>query len=110
LKSKLKNTPPNTISEEFDKIPWITFKHHIKREHYMWDYLFFIASMQEKRITEFSGEESYVFNQFKVSSLEWIPYKKCMSIESGQNFHEEEQQEENQIAVLQNAYKMVIFS
>lgn len=59
----------------------MTFKLHIYHKHYMWDYLFFISCIHEKRITEYSGEESYVYKKFKNNSLSWIPYKKCLNLD-----------------------------
>jgi hypothetical protein len=59
----------------------MTFKKHISHKHYMWDYLYFIASIHEKRITEYNGEESYVYQQFKMGSLTWLPYKRCLHLD-----------------------------
>ena len=47
----------------------------------MWNYLFYLAYISEKTITEHSGEESYVFREFNRSSLNWIPYKRCKQID-----------------------------
>lgn len=35
---------------------------HIQRDHYMWDYVFFKAYLQDKDPKEFTGNESYVFD------------------------------------------------
>ena len=36
------------------------FKKHIKRDHYLWDYMFYIYNVKNKDETEFNGIESYV--------------------------------------------------
>lgn len=41
------------------------FKYHIKNDHYMWNYLFYIAYLKEKKSTEFTGIESYVFEKIE---------------------------------------------
>lgn len=36
------------------------FREHIKINHYMWNYMFFIAYLDWKEKTEYSGIESFV--------------------------------------------------
>ena len=36
------------------------FEHHIKKEHYQWNYIFYIAYISQKSQTEYTGIESYV--------------------------------------------------
>ena len=43
----------------------VTFEEHITKEHNMWNYLYFVVHLRTKQITEFTGPESYVFNQIK---------------------------------------------
>ena len=38
----------------------VTFKGHVQREHWMWDYLHFYVLLEEKAPTELTGPESYV--------------------------------------------------
>jgi inositol 1,4,5-triphosphate receptor type 1/inositol 1,4,5-triphosphate receptor type 3 len=38
------------------------FETHIKEDHYMWNYLFFIAYLLEKDTQELNGIEGYVKN------------------------------------------------
>ena len=44
----------------------MSFETHIKEEHNMWHYLYFIVLVKVKDPTEFTGPESYVYNQVKV--------------------------------------------
>lgn len=47
----------------------VSFEEHIKCEHNMWHYLYFIVLVKVKDPTEFTGPESYVYAMVKVS---WI--------------------------------------
>lgn len=45
----------------------VTFEGHIKEEHNMWHYLFFIVLVNVKDSTEYTGPESYVAEMIKVN-------------------------------------------
>lgn len=47
----------------------VTFEEHIKVEHNMWHYLFFIVLVKVKDSTEFTGPESYVAEMIRVRML-----------------------------------------
>lgn len=44
----------------------VTFEDHVKHEHNMWHYLYFIVLVRVKDPTEFTGPESYVDAMIKV--------------------------------------------
>ena len=44
----------------------VTFEEHIRSEHNMWHYLYFIVLIKVKDPTEFTGPESYVHQMVKV--------------------------------------------
>ena len=44
----------------------MTFEEHIRYEHNMWHYLYFIVLIKVKDPTEFTGPESYVHEMVKV--------------------------------------------
>ena len=48
----------------------MTFEEHIRSEHNMWHYLYFIVLIKVKDPTEFTGPESYVHQMVKVSDCE----------------------------------------
>lgn len=50
----------------------VSFEEHIRREHNMWHYLYFIVLVRVKNPTEFTGPESYVASMIKVSYLKFI--------------------------------------
>ena len=47
----------------------MSFEEHIKCEHNMWHYLYFIVLVKVKDPTEFTGPESYVYAMVKVLYL-----------------------------------------
>lgn len=58
----------------------VSFEDHIKCEHNMWHYLFFIVLIKVKDPTEFTGPESYVYTMVKASNLEWFPRLRAISL------------------------------
>uniref|UniRef100_H2YYU5 Inositol 1,4,5-trisphosphate receptor n=1 Tax=Ciona savignyi TaxID=51511 RepID=H2YYU5_CIOSA len=60
----------------------VSFETHVKEEHNMWHYLYFVVLVKVKDPTEFTGPESYVYNQVKVNErlLEWFPRMQAMSL------------------------------
>lgn len=41
----------------------ITFEKHIKEEHYLWNYAYFLIYLYAKTRSEFSGIETYIFQR-----------------------------------------------
>lgn len=58
----------------------VSFEEHIKCEHNMWHYLYFIVLIKVKDPTEFTGPESYVHAMVKESVLDWFPRLRAMSL------------------------------
>ncbi len=44
----------------------VTFEEHVRYEHNMWHYLYFIVLIKVKDPTDFTGPESYVHEMVKV--------------------------------------------
>lgn len=57
---------PGLERDKFDN-KTVTFEGHIKEEHNMWHYLFFIVLVKVKDSTEYTGPESYVAEMIKVN-------------------------------------------
>ncbi len=63
----------------------VTFEEHIRTEHNMWHYLYFVVLIKVKDPTQFTGPESYVHEMVKVRMAEkielirraeqWIQYR-----------------------------------
>ncbi|XP_067229219.1 inositol 1,4,5-trisphosphate-gated calcium channel ITPR1 [Chanodichthys erythropterus] len=60
----------------------VTFEEHIKEEHNLWHYLFFIVLVRVKDSTEYTGPESYVAQMIKEHNLDWFPRMRAMSLVS----------------------------
>ncbi|XP_031423065.1 inositol 1,4,5-trisphosphate receptor type 1 isoform X5 [Clupea harengus] len=60
----------------------VTFEEHIKVEHNMWHYLFFIVLVKVKDHTEYTGPESYVAEMIREHNLDWFPRMRAMSLVS----------------------------
>ena len=47
------------------------FEYHIEQDHNLWNYLFYILYLKSKDPTEFTGVESYVFEQVSFLLCRW---------------------------------------
>ncbi|XP_049327895.1 inositol 1,4,5-trisphosphate receptor type 1 isoform X10 [Astyanax mexicanus] len=74
----------------------VTFEEHIKVEHNMWHYLFFIVLIKVKDSTEYTGPESYVAEMIREHNLDWFPRMRAMSLVSS-----DAEGEQNEIRSLQ---------
>merc|ERR1719208_39198 len=71
---------------------YVTFEEHVRNEHNMWHYLYFIVLIRVKDPTEYTGPESYVADMVKERNLDWFPRLRAMSLQA-QNEAEGEQNE-----------------
>lgn len=75
----------------------VSFEEHIRCEHNLWHYLYFIVLVRVKDPTEFTGPESYVDAMMKEKNLEWFPRMRAMSLAA-----DEAESEQNEMRTLQN--------
>eukprot|EP00828_Plagiopyla_frontata_P048512 TRINITY_DN931_c0_g1_i2.p2 TRINITY_DN931_c0_g1~~TRINITY_DN931_c0_g1_i2.p2 ORF type:complete len:237 (-),score=42.50 TRINITY_DN931_c0_g1_i2:215-925(-) len=66
--------------ETLEKLGNKGYTHHIKEDHNLWKYLFFIAYLREKEETEYTGLESYVAEQLEKQEIGWFPIYKTLSL------------------------------
>lgn len=61
----------NLVGLERDKFDnkTVSFEEHIKYEHNMWNYLYFIVLVRVKNKTDYTGPESYVAQMIKVCTV-----------------------------------------
>lgn len=45
----------------------------------MWDYIYFIAYLLNKKETEYTGIEFYVFNKIKEDDYTWVPIDRFLT-------------------------------
>lgn len=74
----------------------VSFEEHIKFEHNMWNYLYFIVLVRVKNKTDYTGPESYVAQMIKNKNLDWFPRMRAMSLVSNEG-----EGEQNEIRILQ---------
>ena len=58
-----------------------SFKIHMRKTHYLWNYVYFLAGLLEKDNDEQSGAETYVEGQFLKKELSWFPMKRTKQIQ-----------------------------
>ena len=49
------------------------FHHHVKVEHNMWNYVFYISFLRDKNRSEYLGFESYVADKLDSDDISWFP-------------------------------------
>lgn len=74
----------------------VSFEEHIRSEHNLWHYLYFIVLIKVKDRTEFTGPESYVNHLIEERNLDWFPRMRAMSLISTED-SESEQNEMRQL-------------
>lgn len=63
----------------------VSFEEHIKKSHNMWHYFYFIAHLNVKNATEYTGPESYVHEMILMNNLEWFPRQRTSSLNEDEN-------------------------
>lgn len=87
---------PGLERDKFDN-KTVSFEEHIKYEHNMWNYLYFIVLVRVKNKTDYTGPESYVAQMIKNKNLDWFPRMRAMSLVSNEG-----EGEQNEIRNLQD--------
>ncbi|KAK2918004.1 inositol 1,4,5-trisphosphate-gated calcium channel ITPR2 [Channa argus] len=67
----------------------VSFEEHIKSEHSMWHYLYFLVLVRVKDPTEYTGPESFVAQMIAEKNLEWFPRMRAMSLVSSEGDNEQ---------------------
>ena len=58
------------------------FAVHVKGPHNMWRYLYFMHHLKRKEQSEYTGQESYVFEKMKRNDLSFFPVNRSRSLEN----------------------------
>eukprot|EP01060_Flectonema_neradi_P003622 TRINITY_DN12346_c1_g3_i4.p1 TRINITY_DN12346_c1_g3~~TRINITY_DN12346_c1_g3_i4.p1 ORF type:complete len:2267 (+),score=490.38 TRINITY_DN12346_c1_g3_i4:52-6852(+) len=58
------------------------FDCHIKQDHNMWCYIYFIHHLRTKEESEFTGQESYVWNLMKALDLSFFPANRAICLQN----------------------------
>ncbi|XP_030646441.1 inositol 1,4,5-trisphosphate receptor type 2 [Chanos chanos] len=81
----------------------VSFEEHIKSEHNMWHYLYFLVLVRVKDPTEYTGPESYVAQMIKERNLDWFPRMRAMSLVSSEG-----ESEQNEMRCLQEKLESTV--
>ncbi|RWS03738.1 inositol 1:4:5-trisphosphate receptor type 3-like protein, partial [Dinothrombium tinctorium] len=76
----------------------VSFEHHIKNEHNLYHYLYFVVMLKLKNPMEYTGPESYVAHLVEEENLSWYPRMQALSL--SENATENEQNEMNMLKKL----------
>jgi len=52
------------------------FFYHVKIDHSLWNYVFFISYLRNKERTEYTGFESYISDKLENNDISWFPLHK----------------------------------
>ncbi len=64
----------------------INFEHHCEKEHFIWDYAYYIMTLRLKNAQDLNANNSYVKQQIENKSISWFP---ANSMGEEQEEHEE---------------------
>ena len=53
----------------------IDFENHVKKEHFIWNYLYFLTYLHINDPNNFNSIENYVWQKLGEQDITWIPYK-----------------------------------
>ncbi|CUE79976.1 transmembrane protein, putative [Bodo saltans] len=67
---------------EFDRVAPGGFDHHIRTEHNMWHYLFFLHYIKKKDKANLSGQESHVWKKVKAKEPSFFPIGRAMMLQT----------------------------
>ena len=67
----------NIDRQTFDK-DGSGFAHHIKHDHYLWNYINYKVHLMEKDQTEYTGVESYISEMLRDGNIAWLPLHRAL--------------------------------
>ncbi|EGR32730.1 hypothetical protein IMG5_072330, partial [Ichthyophthirius multifiliis] len=59
----------------------LNFKKHRKKEHNIWNYIYYIVYLQQKDKNSFNGTDYYIQNKLKNDDITWYPIGRAIQIE-----------------------------
>ena len=76
----------------FEKQKQGGFERHIKNDHNLWQYIYYIVHLNTKSSSNYTGIETYVFQKLQDQDYTWIPRQKAMCLEITEENGEEEEE------------------
>lgn len=68
------------ISREVFEKDAKSFENHVRYEHNLWNYLYYIVFLKSKPKLDYNGTESYIYKKIKSDDLSWFPMNRAMSL------------------------------
>lgn len=65
--------------DDFEKEA-VSFDNHIKYEHNLWNYVYFIIYLKSKDPLDYNGTESYIAKKLEKGELSWFPMKRALGL------------------------------
>ena len=78
------------------------FDYHVKKEHFQWNYLFYIGYLHDKKDTEFTGLESHVDGLINDEKISWFPNHRAMIVKEDEGLEANEAAEEEIQTIVQH--------
>ncbi|KAI9249172.1 hypothetical protein BDA99DRAFT_575816 [Phascolomyces articulosus] len=72
-------------SVEFQRLAKKGFEDHVKHDHNIWQYLFFLVHLKTKDRTEYTGPESYVSECLKEANYSFFPVNRALCLKQGES-------------------------
>ena len=72
----------NIENNKFDRRVEGGFEEHVKHQHNMWEYLYFMHHLMRKPNHEFTGQESYVWGKMQRQDISFFPLNKSLDYEN----------------------------
>jgi hypothetical protein len=61
------------------------FTEHVRKDHYMWNYLYYMAYLEDKDHLELTGIESLILEKIKIEDISWFPCHRALILEKKLN-------------------------
>ena len=74
----------NFEREVFDNNTEGGFVRHIKHDHNLWNYIYYIVHLNAKDSSDYNSIESYVMDMLSEDDISWVP-KKALCLENNQD-------------------------
>jgi len=58
----------------------VSFEEHIRSEHNLWNYIYYIVYLQQKNKFDYNGTEYFINEKIQNDDLTWFPLQKAMSL------------------------------
>ena len=66
-----------------------SFEKHVRVEHNVWNYLYFIVYLKDKNILQYNGTETYISEKLENDDLSWFPIQRAMCLSYASQEEEE---------------------